>query len=139
MPQTAPFCLALGAPMVPLCETLANRGFRLAKRSTSGSYEPVPDSKRILILVAPSTDTTQLDELADEFDWALNEECVQYDECAGLGATFIDAGKAVFHVEYVDDTADGQGLADQLCGGPPQQHRRRPELVPLVRWEPGAR
>ncbi len=48
-------------------------------------------------------------------DWALNEECVAYDECDTY-APFVDAGKAVFHVEYVDDIADGQALADEVCG-----------------------
>ena len=34
------------------------------------------------------------------FDWALNEECFQYHEC-GVYSRFVDAGKAVFNVEYV--------------------------------------
>lgn len=34
------------------------------------------------------------------FDWALNEECFQYREC-GVYRQFVDAGKAVFQVEYV--------------------------------------
>lgn len=33
------------------------------------------------------------------FDWALNEECFQYHECARM-EPFIAAGKAVFQVEY---------------------------------------
>ena len=33
------------------------------------------------------------------FDWALNEECFQYQEC-NLMKPFVDAGKAVFQVEY---------------------------------------
>ena len=33
------------------------------------------------------------------FDWALNEQCFQYDECARL-EPFTRAGKAVFQVEY---------------------------------------
>ena len=38
------------------------------------------------------------------FDWALNEECFQYDECGAL-RPFIRAGKAVFQVEYVGSTS----------------------------------
>lgn len=34
------------------------------------------------------------------FDWALNEECFQYHEC-GVYQRFVEAGKAVFNVEYV--------------------------------------
>ena len=37
-----------------------------------------------------------------DFDWALNEECVQYQECDQL-TPFIEAGKAVFGVEYQGD------------------------------------
>ncbi len=33
------------------------------------------------------------------FDWALNEECHQYDECIDM-KPFLDAGKAVFNAEY---------------------------------------
>jgi hypothetical protein len=38
------------------------------------------------------------------FDWALNEECFQYQECEVL-APFIRANKAVFQVEYQGDPA----------------------------------
>ncbi len=44
-------------------------------------------------------DLDQVAELEPSFDWALNEECFAFDEC-GLLSPFIDAGKAVFHVEY---------------------------------------
>ncbi|MCA9517381.1 MAG: endo alpha-1,4 polygalactosaminidase [Myxococcales bacterium] len=49
------------------------------------------------------------------FDWALNEECFAYDECDTL-APFIDAGKAVFHVEYVDKEADADAELTKVCG-----------------------
>ena len=61
-------------------------------------------------------DLDQVEQLADAFDWALNEECMAYDECEVLVGPFIDAGKAVFHVEYVDDTAAGEPLALDVCG-----------------------
>ncbi len=37
--------------------------------------------------------------LVDRFDFAVTEECFQYHEC-GLYRPFLDAGKAVFDVEY---------------------------------------
>ena len=46
-----------------------------------------------------------LDQVADlepDFDWAINEQCYQYAEC-DLLQPFIDAGKAVFGVEYSGD------------------------------------
>jgi endo-alpha-1,4-polygalactosaminidase (GH114 family) len=49
------------------------------------------------------------------FDWALNEECLTYSECSSL-APFISAGKAVFHVEYVDQTSDGAAKKASVCG-----------------------
>jgi hypothetical protein len=65
--------------------------------------------------VGLKNDVDQIEVLEPCFDWALNEECHAYDEC-DLYAPFLDAGKAVFHVEYVDDFADAQGLADEVCG-----------------------
>jgi hypothetical protein len=50
--------------------------------------------------------------LVSSFDWALNEECLQFDECSSL-APFISAGKAVFHCEYAMTT-------NGICGKAPQ-------------------
>jgi hypothetical protein len=44
-------------------------------------------------------DLDQIGELVEDFDWALNEQCFQYAECELL-LPFIEAGKAVFGVEY---------------------------------------
>ena len=44
-------------------------------------------------------DLAQIPQLVTYFDWALNEECFAYNECETL-QPFIDAGKAVFQVEY---------------------------------------
>jgi hypothetical protein len=41
------------------------------------------------------------------FDYAINEECAEFNECAAL-SVFIESGKAVFHVEYGLDV-------DQFC------------------------
>lgn len=50
-------------------------------------------------------DVDQAGELEPWFDWALNEECFQYDECETL-SVFIQNGKAVFHVEYELELAE---------------------------------
>lgn len=50
-------------------------------------------------------DLDQIGDLVDDFDWALNEECFYYEECDAL-QPFIEAGKAVFHVEYEPDTSE---------------------------------
>ncbi len=44
-------------------------------------------------------DLDQIPQLVDDFDWALNEQCFEYDECDML-TPFVTAGKAVFGVEY---------------------------------------
>lgn len=48
-------------------------------------------------------DLDQVSELVASFDWALNEQCFQYDECDLLDP-FIKKGKAVFGVEYQGET-----------------------------------
>lgn len=50
-------------------------------------------------------DLDQVAELVDLFDWAINEQCFQYEEC-NLLLPFIRANKAVFGVEYNLDSAD---------------------------------
>ena len=67
--------------------------------------------------VGLKNDLDQIEELEPTFDWALNEECFAYDEC-GMLAPFLSAGKAVFHVEYVDDESQGEALAADVCGDP---------------------
>jgi hypothetical protein len=54
-------------------------------------------------------DLDQVPDLLSHFDWALDEECVAWGECARL-SPFIQAGKAVFHVEYGDAS-----LATTVC------------------------
>jgi hypothetical protein len=49
--------------------------------------------------VGLKNDVEQVADLEPAFDFAVNEECVMFDEC-GEYAPFLDAGKAVLHVEY---------------------------------------
>lgn len=49
--------------------------------------------------VGLKNDLDQIPQLVGEFDFAVNEQCAQYDECERL-TPFITADKAVFHVEY---------------------------------------
>jgi hypothetical protein len=45
-------------------------------------------------------DIGQVPKLARSFDFAVNEQCLQYRECRVLNRHFIRRGKAVFHIEY---------------------------------------
>ncbi|MCY0943905.1 endo alpha-1,4 polygalactosaminidase [Streptomyces antarcticus] len=51
------------------------------------------------LAVGLKNDLDQIPQLVGEFDFAVNEQCAQYRECDRL-TPFIEAGKAVFHVEY---------------------------------------
>jgi hypothetical protein len=51
------------------------------------------------LTAALKNDLGQLEDLLPWFDYAVNEQCFEFDECAGYAA-WIAAGKAVFAVEY---------------------------------------
>ncbi|QGV80998.1 endo alpha-1,4 polygalactosaminidase [Streptomyces ficellus] len=51
------------------------------------------------LAVGLKNDLDQIPQLLDDFDFAVNEQCAEYGECAAL-SPFVAAGKAVFHVEY---------------------------------------
>jgi hypothetical protein len=52
------------------------------------------------LTVALKNDVEQLPDLAPYVDYAVNEQCQQYNECDGYTTYFTSAGKAVFQVEY---------------------------------------
>jgi hypothetical protein len=56
------------------------------------------------LAVGLKNDIDQVKALAPNFDFATNEQCVQYNECGNLSA-FTVANKPVFHVEYSLDTS----------------------------------
>jgi hypothetical protein len=58
-------------------------------------------------------DLDQIKDLVDDFDWALNEQCFQYNECHLL-LPFIQAGKAVFGIEYSGDTSQFCAQANRM-------------------------
>lgn len=51
------------------------------------------------LAVGLKNDLAQIPRLVDDFDFAVNEQCAQYRECDEM-TPFIEADKAVFHVEY---------------------------------------
>ena len=51
------------------------------------------------LAVSLKNDIDQISQLQPYFDFAINEQCFQYSECAGYSA-FTNAGKAVLNVEY---------------------------------------
>ena len=51
------------------------------------------------LAIGLKNDVDQIKDLENYFDFAVNEECFQYSECNTL-KPFVDAGKAVFGIEY---------------------------------------
>ena len=76
--------------------------------------------------VALKNDLGQLERLEPHFDYAINEQCFQYHECANNPApgyrAFTRAGKAVFQVEYRIPRSRFCGRAAAL--GPARSRRR---------------
>jgi hypothetical protein len=52
------------------------------------------------LTVAMKNDVEQVPDLAPYFDYAINEQCQQYNECGNYTTYFINAGKTTFQVEY---------------------------------------
>jgi hypothetical protein len=63
--------------------------------------------------VALKNDPTQVPQLLGAFDFAVVEECFQFDEC-GSYAPFVRAGKAVFEAEYELEPAEFCAQAAKL-------------------------
>jgi hypothetical protein len=64
--------------------------------------------------VGLKNDVEQVTELEPVFDFAVNEECLAYDEC-GEYTSFLAKGKAVLHVEY-ENSASRRCVAASVNG-----------------------
>lgn len=56
----------------------------------------------------------QIEALVDHFDFAVNEQCFEYDECEML-TPFIEANKAVFNAEYKAKWRNDANARAMLC------------------------
>jgi hypothetical protein len=66
------------------------------------------------LAIGLKNDGDQIPQLVGDFDFALNEECHAFGECAQL-KPFVDAGKAALNVEYAPDAAAAATLAETVC------------------------
>lgn len=64
--------------------------------------------------VGLKNDLPQIPDLVEYFDFAVNEQCYQYDECDEL-KPFIDVGKPVFNAEYPEEKVLSNSERDMLC------------------------
>jgi len=72
--------------------------------------------------IALKNDLDQVGELVSSFDFAVNEECHQYQECERL-MPFIRAGKPVFNAEYASHYVHNTNHArDRLCKASRNEH-----------------
>ncbi len=74
--------------------------------------------------IALKNDRNQVSELEPYFDFALDEECFQSEECGKL-VPFIDAGKAVFEVEY---NLEPREFCEQANAGGFMAMKKEPKL-----------
>ncbi len=73
--------------------------------------------------VGLKNDLDQIDALIAYYDFAVNEQCHEFDECQVYDA-FIDAGKAVFNAEYLQEYVDDPESRDQICADAAEQGLR---------------
>lgn len=66
------------------------------------------------LAVGLKNDLDQVDSLVDDFDFAINEQCFEYQECGAL-KPFVDADKAIFNAEYADRYVNDPGIRASLC------------------------
>lgn len=59
-------------------------------------------------------DLEQIAELVDDFDFAVNEQCHEFDEC-DVYAPFIAAGKPVFSAEYAEEFVSDAAAREAMC------------------------
>jgi hypothetical protein len=64
--------------------------------------------------VGLKNDLDQVIQLVDYFDFSVNEQCHEFDEC-GLLAPFINRGKPVLNVEYQEDLITNNAKRRSLC------------------------
>ena len=60
-------------------------------------------------------DIGQVRDLWTDFDWTLNEQCFEFDECGVLSTYFTANGKAVFNVEYDDPFSGHRVQTSEFC------------------------
>jgi len=67
------------------------------------------------LLIGLKNDLDQIEVLEEKFDFAVNEQCHEYDEC-DLLFPFLEAGKPVFNAEYASEYVENtDGERDALC------------------------
>ncbi len=72
------------------------------------------ESRKLGLSVALKNDVDQIDALEAYFDFSINEQCHEYNECENM-QKFIDANKPVFNAEYASKYVNDASQRDALC------------------------
>ncbi len=75
-------------------------------------------------------DGDQVAELVDYYDFSLNEQCHEFDECGQL-APFVAAGKPVLNAEYAPNEVAAADRAATVCAAA-RTANMRTLILPLV-------
>lgn len=66
------------------------------------------------LAIGLKNDVEQIPDLVADFDFTVNEQCFQYQEC-GAVARFVEAGKPVFQIEYARAGKKAKAKARTIC------------------------
>ncbi len=72
------------------------------------------EAHKMGLLIGLKNDLNQINDLVDYFDFSVNEECHQYNECDLLMA-FINNNKPVFNIEYDEKYINDDTEFQNLC------------------------
>jgi len=72
------------------------------------------EAHKMGLLIGLKNDLNQINDLVDYFDFSVNEECHQYNECDLLMA-FINNNKPVFNIEYDEKYINDETEFQNLC------------------------
>jgi len=88
------------------------------------------EAHKLGLSIGLKNDLEQINDLVDYFDFAVNEECHQYDECDML-SPFIQNGKPVFNIEYDEKYLNDETEFLNLC----QDAHRRGFKTVVMPWD----
>lgn len=92
-----------------------NSGFPLTASDQLLYNKSIADeAHRRGLSVGLKNDVDQILELEPFFDFAVNEQCHEFDECEAM-SPFIEAGKPVFNAEYATRYVDDASEREKMC------------------------
>jgi hypothetical protein len=112
-------------------------GYRNAPGFTLGPLTQLDFNKFIAaeaklrgLKVGLKNDVDQLVDLEPFFDFAVNEQCQQYNECGGY-SVFTSKGKPVFNAEYLESYVTDPAARSKMCAASLTQ-KLRTLVLPLL-------